>query len=226
VLSALGEFQLVSYNCRASPLGKRLAFMVKEIVLIASICVLPLAAQTVHQKAATQPHSGNGQSQLDQLDAKITALEKRIANLETSIEIYKYLLDEKQEKNDTAVLDPSSRDFLRLDSNIGSFLVSLDDASPYLDGYRVKLSIGNPSNAKFQNAKLKVRWGRSLKSTGNYSKWQASLHEKEVDLTNDLEAGYWNQMTVDLIPCNPDELGYLEVSLQTPSIILHVHPAQ
>jgi hypothetical protein len=65
-----------------------------------------------------------------------------------------------------------------------------------------------------------------LMSYSGLSAWQSSLQEKEIALANDLKAGYWNPVAIDLIPCNSDALGYLEISTQIPNIILHVHPEQ
>jgi hypothetical protein len=103
-------------------------------------------------------------------------------------------------------------------------LVSLEDASPYLNGYRVKLSIGNPSNAKFSGAKVKVRWARAYDfdkfTSESYALWQSSIHEKEATLTEDLIPGVWNKVDLDLIPSASDELGYLEVSITSGSVSL------
>jgi len=209
--------------------------MLKKIAAMVVLVALSIAAQTPSrkptvpapsQKPTVPAQNRNGQDSTNELSERLGALEKRVAKLEDTVTFYKFEIDQKQDKQDMVLLDPSSRGFLRLDSDNSTFLISLEDASPYLNGYRIKLDIGNPSDATFSNAKLKVRWSHALKSIDSYDSWQKSIHEKEVTLTDDLAPGKWNSVTVDLIPCASDELGYLEVSLQTPTITLHAVPSR
>jgi len=44
-------------------------------------------------------------------------------------------------------------------TKFGPFTVSCSGATPYLDGFKVKLRIGNLTNAKFNGAKLNICWG-------------------------------------------------------------------
>jgi len=156
---------------------------------------------------------------------RLAALEKKVSALEGSVSFSKYLINQKQNKYETIQLDPSSRTFQRIDGDVSTFLVLVDDVSPYLNGYRIKLKIGNPSDAQFSNAKLKVRWARSYDfsnySAESYKQWESSIQEKEVPLNDNLVAGSWNSVTVDLVPCAANEMGFLELSITTPSVILH-----
>jgi hypothetical protein len=114
--------------------------------------------------------------------------------------------------------------FQRLDSDSGSFLVSVVDVSPYLNGYRLKLNMGNPSSARFANSTIKIRWAKAYDfskfTADTYSSWQKSIHEKSVTLTSDLMPGTWNHEDVDLIPAGSNELGFLEMSIDTPTVSL------
>jgi len=199
--------------------------MLRRIAVGLTLVTFTLPAQTPAHKTSAPPQSKASQSQIDQLSQKVAELEKRVNTLEGSVALNKALLSEKQDKADSVVLDPSSREFLRLDSETSTFMIALTDASPYLNGYRIKMNVGNPSDAKFSDAKLKVTWGRAIKASDSYSVWLASLHEKEVTLTEDLLPGAWNPVSVDLIPCAPNELGYLVVSLETPSVLLRTNGA-
>jgi hypothetical protein len=92
---------------------------------------------------------------------RMQALEAKVEALENKIALYKYLIDEKQPKTSVIQLDPSSRSFQRLDSDSSSFLVSVTDANPYLNGYRLKLDIGNPSSATYPNVSVTIKWTRT-----------------------------------------------------------------
>jgi hypothetical protein len=187
---------------------------------------ISVAAQSPARNSAAPAQSKSSQPPTHEIDEKLAALEKRVTELEGTVQWYKYEIDGKQDKTETVILDPSSREFQRLDSDSGTFLVSLADASPYLNGYRINLDLGNPSNAKYSNAKLKITWGPAIKDFSKYDEWKASLHEKDVDITSNLEPGAWNHETIDLIPCSSNDLGYLKVSLQTPTVILHTNSSQ
>jgi len=101
----------------------------------------------------------------------------------------------------------------------------VNDASPYLNGYRLKLSIGNPSAAEFSNVTVKVRWARSFNWNGytqeSYKVWQTSIREKDIDISRNLSPGTWNLVDIDLVPAEADELGFLELSLKSPTVVLY-----
>lgn len=196
------------------------------VVLTATLLAAPLTSQnTSTPKKTSATPSKNGQVTQDPTKDRLSALEKRLSDLESTVAYYKYLIDQKQVKYDSIQVDPSNHSFQRLDSDTSTFLVSAEDASPYLNGYRLKLSIGNPSDAKFTGVKVKVRWARvydfSKFTSESYKTWQSSIHEKEVALADDLMPGAWNNVDLDLVPAASDELGYLEVSIASPSVVLH-----
>jgi len=179
----------------------------KLLIAVLSIIFLAIPVAPQNRSAPTKAnstHSNIGQGSTDPLKDRLAALEKRVADLESTVAYYKYLIDQKQVKYDSVQLDPSSHSFQRLDSDTSTFLVSIDDASPYLNGYRIKLSVGNPSNAKFTGIKVKVQWARAYDynkfSSDSYKQWHDSIHEKEVTLTDDLKPGVWNKVDLDLLP--------------------------
>jgi outer membrane murein-binding lipoprotein Lpp len=49
----------------------------------------------------------------------------------------------------TVFLDATAKGFERIDTDTGSFFISVEDVQPYLDGYKLRLKIGNPSSATF-----------------------------------------------------------------------------
>jgi len=187
------------------------------------MCSTPVLAQSTQHKKDSS--SSSEKQANDLIKSQIVDLEKRVSALESTLSFYKYLIDQKQDTSKAIQLDPSTHGFQRLDSDNGSFLVSVKDASPYLNGYRLKLNIGNPSNATFSNVTIKVRWARAYNwnsfTSSSYKQWQSSVHEKEITLTSDLQPGSWNAVDIDLVPASADELGYLELSMSSPSVILY-----
>lgn len=172
--------------------------------------------------------------------------------------------------HEAVVLDTTAKGFQRIDTDNGSFFMSLVDVQSYLDGYKVRLNIGNPSSASYQGIRLRLKWGKAEPPDPNeatyaafaahgspterqfaeraqsllslplpptnaphaewtkfqkecekvHDVWQKSLHYKSVDLTDELRPGTWNQVEAVLSPAKSDELGYLQVSIETTSVWL------
>ncbi|MGO9245812.1 MAG: hypothetical protein ACLPT4_08785 [Verrucomicrobiia bacterium] len=125
----------------------------------------------------------------------------------------------------TVFLDTTDKAFQRIDSDTGSFFISVVEALPYLDGFRVRLSIGNPSSATYHGCKLDLKWARAKPPEASYAAkenvaWQNSLHYKQVNFTDELKPATWNTVEVVLSPAKSDELAYLEVKMQTDQLSL------
>jgi len=128
----------------------------------------------------------------------------------------------KQASYDTVVLDPIEKGYGRLNSNSGFFFVSCEDAQPYLDGYKVIMNIGNPTTATYNGFKLKVKWGKQFVSKEmNYIVWQKSLKTAEKKFTDKLMPASWNKIELILSPAKPEEVRYIEFSIETDQILLY-----
>ncbi|MEW6408644.1 MAG: hypothetical protein AB1488_00830 [Nitrospirota bacterium] len=122
-------------------------------------------------------------------EKRSSSIEQRISDLE--LKIYKINLEMSDLKfkiemliRKSVVLDPSSlKHYERIDTSSGFFLISLEDVTPYLDGYKLILSIGNPSSATYAGFTLRVKWGKRYYDSGEYLKWKELL-AKDKELTN------------------------------------------
>ena len=158
------------------------------------------------------------------IQSKNVALEKRIDEIETQMFDLRgrlTFLEMSQNPFETAIIHPSRREFQRIDTSSGFFLISCLDAKPFLQGYKVILKIGNPSSAIYNGFKIKAKWGRKFDykktSSGgpNYEDWKKSLREKETSYVNDLKPASWNRIELILSPAKSEELEHIELSLQT-----------
>lgn len=139
----------------------------------------------------------------------------------------------------TAIIDPSGKGYATLDSGKGILLISCEDAQPYLDGYRVRLRIGNPLYMQFSGFKLTFKTGRRppvMPTESNtkqgelgaaFEKWQKdtqewrdSLQQSEESFTEELAAGSWTIVEATLANKKPEDIGYMEVSISTSSVSL------
>jgi Protein of unknown function (DUF3251) len=124
-------------------------------------------------------------------------------------------------------LDPAQRGYGRVDADVGTFAVSLQDVRPFADSVRVRLTVGNLSAATFSGAKLTLKYGRRMPngSEPDYgaalNAWSASLQTKLESITERLLPGHWNPVQVTLPGIQPKDLGYLEVSISTDQIFMY-----
>ena len=150
---------------------------------------------------------------VDEVETKSTRLEFRLGLLENTGLNYA-----------SASFDPAAdKSFSRIDSTTGTFLVAVENATPYVDGFKVTCDFGNPSSATYHGFKLKVKWGPRFDSKTNGTKskeWFDTLQEKELTMTETLRGGSWNPVTFVVSPAKADQFGYLEISIETRQISL------
>lgn len=178
-------------------------------------------------KAATHPDA-----RIAQLQREVAELKREVASQDTQItDLWQEVWDlhSKIDAHKTVQLNLASPGkYQRIDTDTGSFLIIVEDAVPYLDGYKVRLQIGNPSTAKYSGFKAKVKWAKKYNfpkfTAAFYREWRKSIQEKEVSFTDTLEPGTWNKVELILSPAGADQLGYFEVSLETETVALVTRP--
>lgn len=137
-----------------------------------------------------------------------TTLESGINNytqgLEANLQNFSQRLTAEVERRmagsgkEKAVLDPYSNTFQRIESNVGTFLIAVQEIKQIKNGYRLKLNIGNPTYADFRNFTLKLLWAdRSAVEVG-----KATLSGMEYSFEGVLKKGSWNSVEVDLVPAS------------------------
>lgn len=196
------------------------------LALMLSIYILPMiqaqakAPLPVVQRGVQQPGR-----ELDDLRQKILNLQQEIETLKTSLSFDEFLLKNKQDRSDSIILDLTQSAFQRLDTDTGFFLVSVEETAPYLNGYKIHMTIGNPSYATYANYKLKLRYNKSF-NWGNYTQaaydeWNKGMQEKEISYPDFLKPGTWNGVDVILAPATSDQLGYVTLSMSASTVSLH-----
>ena len=115
------------------------------------ICLFFGGGVSVSTHAQTKPtSSAQVRTQNEDLRKDFLDLRKEVETLKAKLEFDEYLLNTKQVKTDSISLDLTQRSYQRLDTDTGFFLVSVEEALPYLNGYKIRLSVGNPSNATYK----------------------------------------------------------------------------
>jgi hypothetical protein len=185
---------------------------------------LPAMGQTKASAPSSQTNV-RASLQIEELGKEVLDLKREVDALKTRVDLDEYILGTKQPKTDTISLDLTQSAYQRLDTDNGFFLVSVDEATPYLSGYKLHLSIGNPSFATYTNYKITVKWSRPYDwgkyTEASYQEWNKAIQEKELAFPESLQPGSWNSVDVILAPVSPDQLGYLTLSMTTNTVSLH-----
>ncbi|WP_109478147.1 DUF3251 domain-containing protein [Paraburkholderia sp. C35] len=145
-------------------------------------------------------------AQMDQMRANNAKLEQRVSMLE---------VQQKWAQDTTSMLDVTDKGYSIAKTNLGELLFAVQDMTPYGNGVKLKLLVGNPGMATYNGAKLNFKWGKSLDISQpdfSYGDWEKSLHSKELTVPNTLYPGTWNPVEVILAPAKPDETAYLSVA--------------
>ena len=120
----------------------------------------------------------------------------------------------------TVEIDPAvPNQYLRLDSTSGFFVVSLKDITPYLDGFRVTLEVGNLTSARYVGFKLNATWGPrfdySKYSAEAYQKWESQKQTNSFPYTDPIVTATWNKVDLILPSTSSSQLGFINVSIDT-----------
>jgi len=141
-----------------------------------------------YKKALTATQEVLGK-EIISLNQKVTELEAELDAVSTNTASYH-----------SAVFDPRRpRVYKRLDTNLGTLLVSLDSIVATTSDLRVTLSIGNPSNMAFHGFKVNATWGAGL--------------QKEFSLTETLRPASWSKATFTIPKTSVKDIEQLEFGI-------------
>lgn len=198
--------------------------MIHRRVIVVALIGACLVAAGCSQRTSGSEMS----SKIGELEAKLSALESTLGLLTkqlNDLEFQQMLFRSASERYQTAIFDPADKGYSRVDTSGGTFLVSVDDAKPFLDGYKLTLKIGNIQSIGYRGYTLKTSWGMKWDSSGkqDYQQWRASLKTKEFKLTEHLAPGTWNRVELALAPAKAAEIGYVEIQMAT-DVVSMVQP--
>ena len=141
------------------------------------------------------------------------ALSTKIIKTQTALQTSNLEIEQLKKHTQPAILDPTAPGSYSIAySQTGAFLVSINDAKPYLNGYKVNLSIGNLSTATYSGIKINSKWGKGEDA--------ANMQSKETSLTQDIAPGTWNKVDLILAPVKASEFNYLSINIEEDEIQL------
>jgi len=147
-------------------------------------------------------------------EEKIKSLESKIATLESRLE---YLA--KDEDDEAAFVSTEENSYATVKTEHGAFIVVCKEATPYLDGYKVKLAIGNITSASFSGAEITATWG-AMNPVERFLDEHKKEQKKTFNLTTIFPPGQYSDIEIVLTPAKPEEIKKIKVSLLFNSISL------
>jgi len=167
-----------------------------HIILILSV----VSACTTNPDPSLAPKTPSNPG--PELTARIEKLEDEVLQLRAQ----SYLRDHEE-----ATVSTEEETYAAVRTKFGTFTFVCRGLTPYLDGYRVKLSIGNLTSATFNGAKLHISWGPVEGS---------DRKQKEMDLTNELRPGAYTLVEATLTPSKPEEIKVISIALELSAMSL------
>jgi hypothetical protein len=202
------------------------------------LCLPLLAGCSDSAKSVTAPTQAAGSakdafadlippSPPNQLAKQVAELEKRIDTLEGALAATELRITQMANQDRPVPLHPDSKGYSKIQTDLGPLLVSTEDVQPYLDGYKLKCSIGNPGSGDQVGCKVSLIWGPAFDSalgSTNFetylARWKSQQRTNVTEILTPLIAGAWNPVDLVIAPAKPDELRNLEVQIQSSVIRL------
>jgi hypothetical protein len=131
----------------------------------------------------------------------LASLNERLAQLEK--EVATVHLDASMRK--IGFVSCKGEGFATVETNNGWLLVSCEEASPYLDGFELKMRIGNPSSLTYIGFTLTILHGGTT---------------TKAELSQDLTPGSWTSASVVLAPAKASDLSAVGVEIETNKVSL------
>lgn len=153
---------------------------------------MPIGAQQANPKTATE--------RLEESERQIGLLWQTLLGLE------------ERTPGRSAKLDCDSARYAELLPGTGYtvFAAACERIEPYMEGYRVMISLGNPHSAKITNVKGNLIYGESI----------GSLKKAEWSIGDDLAAGSWKRFTVTVNPAQAKDMRLIFLDFEATTMTL------
>lgn len=138
---------------------------------------------------------------------KIEFLMEYVGKLSEQIQALDRRLDysELPEDETWTELNTTQKSYLPIKTRVGILFVALDNITPYLDGYRLTIRIGNPSSATLNGFQLSAQWGTNRQTFSHADK---------------LSAGRWSKIEFIISPATVEATKKISVMVRPDKITL------
>lgn len=135
------------------------------------------------------------------------SLQQKVDRLQ--LELFRLRLKVNGLTDGTAYVGTEDKGYSVAQTKYGSFAVLCRNLSPYLDGYKAQLAIGNLTSARFDGAKISLQWGEDFSKS------------KETSVTNNFLPGTYTNLEVVMTPAKPEDVKNFLITLEFNQIGLY-----
>lgn len=128
-------------------------------------------------------------------------------------EVFLLRLELQKLKSSTATVKTDSQVYDIARTKYGPIIVSQRGLTEFLDGYKLKLAIGNTTSVTFSGATLNLEWGPPFDEK-DVSRWLEERKRKEIQLTDSFRPGTNTIVEVVISPAKPEEAREFEVGIE------------
>lgn len=163
---------------------------------------------------------GNQQSKGEsKYEQKILELERKVENLQSVVKVHSELIPAGN------ILDASSSAYSVVHTNHGPLVVAVDNAKEYLDGYKLKLKVGNLTAGVLTKVKISLTWGPSPSDPGfpdTPSGVEQAYKRHDYDVREELLPGTFNTVEILVSPAKVNELKWIAIKVVVGGVRLKV----
>jgi hypothetical protein len=164
----------------------------RYVPLVALLACFP--AVSIAQQQSEKPKTTT--ERLDKLEADVSVLGFRMGIVESAVAPIVASLDCAD--NSFAYITPKNSGL--------TFLVACSKVEPFLEGYRLTLSIGNPYSMHFDHFSAAVAYGETISDS------LKADHSARVTSVSGLSPGIWNIVTVTISRVSAKDIRKLYLS--------------
>jgi outer membrane murein-binding lipoprotein Lpp len=157
-------------------------------------------------------------SQGGNVDQRFSTLESSLNSLGTKYAV----LDSDVNKHRICIFHDNFKGVQRLDTDMGSLLVSLSGIAASGNRSKLGLNIGNPSTSEVAEFTLNISYGKAFNPSGadSYEEWQKTLKSINESLKDHLKPGQWNKIEVPLGKVPAQDVKYVTVQMTVDNVML------
>jgi archaellum component FlaC len=160
---------------------------------------------------------------VDSISVKVDSISKDINSISTKVdsmsnEYNKVAYRVTALEPSDVLLSTENEGYAVANTKFGPFIITKRGTSQYDDGFKIKLGIGNFTNATFKGARLNVTWG-VLSGKDKKIKW-INKQSKEFDITDELSSGAYTNVEIALTPASAEEIKTIQVGIELSQVYL------
>jgi hypothetical protein len=153
------------------------------------------------------------------LTAQIANLEKQVDELKSTMTILEYMISAKAvSKREVSFDTGKTGTYQRIDTDAGSFLISLDTVAEYLDGYKATFQITPMSPITYRGFVLTAVTSRRFEPKMSFADYKATQKTKEQTFSQSLLPGRWNSVEVLLPGVKATDIGEINIEMSVSTV--------